>query len=325
MNTIKLSIVVPTYNRPLLLQKCLYALALQRLNNDDYEIIVVSDGPDCETEYLMRTWIKKRRSLNIRFFSLPEKKGPAAARNYGWLNARGPLIAFTDDDCVPDKNWSAAFLKSYVPGDRVAFTGKTIVPVSKYPTDHELNTLGLQFADFITANCCCPKNVLEAVGGFDERFTMAWREDTDLEFKLIYEGIEIIKNPKATVIHPVRTAPWGISIKEQKKTMFNALLYKKHPLMYRKKIQLSPPFNYYLIIGGAILVVSGAVARSMPVIGIGLLVWVGQTGWFIKRRLSATVLSARHITEMVVTSMAIPFLSIFWQFYGAVKYKVLFF
>ncbi|MDR6943184.1 glycosyltransferase family 2 protein [Mucilaginibacter pocheonensis] len=324
MNNIKISVVIPTYNRPILLQKCLQALAMQRLNKDQYEIIVVSDGPDSKTERLLNTWIKRRRSLNIKYFSLFTKKGPAAARNYGWLNARGHLVAFTDDDCVPDKNWLSAYLKSYRTGDKVAFTGKTTVPVPNQPTDHELNTSGLQFADFITANCCCPKGVLKMIGGFDERFTMAWREDSDLQFKLINEGVEIIKVETAQVVHPVRKAPWGVSIKDQKKTMFNALLYKKHPWLYRKKIQSRPPFQYYFMIGGAGLAFAGLVATSIPLIAVGGLIWAGFTGSFIKKRLSATAKTTRHISEMIVTSVVIPFLSIFWQLYGAVKYRVLF-
>lgn len=324
MNNIKISVIIPTYNRPVLLQKCLHALADQRLNKDQYEIIVVSDGPDIETERLVNTWIKKRRSLNIRFYSLIKKKGPAAARNYGWLSARGELIAFTDDDCVPDKNWLAAYLKSYTTGYKVAFTGKTTVPVPSRPTDHELNTSGLQFADFITANCCCPKNVLEMVGGFDERFTMAWREDSDLEFKLINEGIEIIKVETAQVVHPVRKAHWGVSIKEQKKTMFNALLYKKYPWLYRKKIQPRPAFEYYFMITGAVLTVVGFTGNLVSLAALGGLVWVGFTGSFIKKRLSSTAKTTKHVLEMVVTSVAIPFLSIFWQLYGAIKYRVLF-
>jgi glycosyltransferase involved in cell wall biosynthesis len=321
---IKISVVVPTCNRPLLLLKCLHALAGQNFDKKNYEIIIVSDGPDQETEQQMKVWIKKRRSLRIRYFSLSEQKGPAAARNYGWLNAMGKLIAFTDDDCIPDRNWLKAFSECYTPGEKVAFTGKTMVPVSKRPTDYELNIHHLQFADFITANCCCPKDVLKAVGGFDERFTMAWREDSDLELKLINEGIEIMKVENAFVAHPVRKAAWGVSMKEQRKTMFNALLYKKYPEMYRRKIRSKAPLNYYLMVSGFALMMVG-IALHMNLLSIsGFIIWIGLTVLFTIKRLSSTILSIKHISEMVVTSLAIPFLSIFWQFYGAVKYRVLF-
>ena len=69
---------------------------------------------------------------------------------------------------------------------------------------------------------------------------MAWREDSDLEFRLLQQGIPIWRLQNALVIHPVRKASWGVSLKEQKKGMFNALLYKKYPGLYRKKIQPRP-------------------------------------------------------------------------------------
>ena len=321
--SIKVSVVVPTYNRPDLLLRCLRALVAQKLHRDEYEIIVVSDGPDGITEKRVTNWLK-RRLHHLRYFVLPEKKGPAAARNFGWLNARAPLVAFTDDDCIPEKHWLQSFVSDYKSGAAIAFTGNTIVPISNRPTDYELNLANLQTADFITANCCVTKKALEQTGGFDEQFTMAWREDSDLEFKLIKENIPIVKIEQAIVVHPVRNVPWGISIKEQRKTMFNALLYKKYPALYRQKIQPSAPLNYYAIIAGFSLTVCG-IAYNLKALSLpGLIIWLGLTITFIARRLMATRLSFKHVTEMVVTSVAIPFLSIYWQFYGAFKYRVLF-
>ena len=84
---------------------------------------------------------------------------------------------------------------------------------------------------------------------------MAWREDSDLEFKLLQKQIPIIHLTEALIVHPVREAPWGISIKEQRKGMYNALLYKKYPELYRKKIQPSPPWNYYIIVLSVLLMI----------------------------------------------------------------------
>lgn len=65
-----------------------------------------------------------------------------------------------------------------------------------------------------------------AGGGFDERFRMAWREDSDLHFRSLERSYKLGHAPMAKVIHPVRPARWGISVHEQRKSMFNALLYK---------------------------------------------------------------------------------------------------
>jgi glycosyltransferase involved in cell wall biosynthesis len=317
----QISVIVPTYRRPDLLLRCLRALISQQFNRNEYEVIVVSDGPDELTQNMFEKWIRPKQH-KIRYYNLPEKKGPAAARNYGWLLAKGELVAFTDDDCMPDKYWLQGFANAYTPGSMVAFSGKTIVPMPKKPTDYERNVGHLQTADFITANCCCSKSALRRSGGFDEEFRMAWREDSDLEFKLLEERIPIVKTTDAVVVHPVRKAQWGISIKEQKKTMFNALLYKKYPGLYRQKIQPNPPVFYYAIIASFLMVLCGLILHSEGLLITGAMFWIGLTSLFIFRRLRYTTLRMEHVLEMTVTSVFIPFLSIYWQVYGALKYKV---
>ena len=86
------------------------------------------------------------------------------------------------------------------------------------------------------------------MGGFDERFTAAWREDSDLAFTVLERHECIVRAPRAIVVHPVRAARWGSSIGQQRKSMYNALLYKKHPALYRARVQASPPWRYYLIV-----------------------------------------------------------------------------
>jgi glycosyltransferase involved in cell wall biosynthesis len=318
----QISVVVPTYRRPELLLRCIRALITQRFKRDQFEIIIVSDGPDDSTSDLVRKYFR-RRVQQVHYYALPEKKGPAAARNYGWLVARGELIAFTDDDCIPEKNWLQSFADAYKTSGTSAFTGRTVVPIAKRPTDYELNIANLQTADFITANCCCTKKALEMTGGFDEQFSMAWREDSDLEFKLMQEHIRIARVERAVVVHPVRKVRWGISIMEQKKTMYNALLYKKYPELYRQKIQQRPPVVYYATILSFLTFLGGLASGSKVVAVSGGSLWCGLTTVFIVRRLRHTSLSANHIAEMTVTSMVIPFLSIYWQAYGDFKFKTI--
>ena len=318
-----ISVIVPTYCRPQLLKNCLKALLLQKFDKSQYEIIVVSDGPDEQTKKIFDE-LAGYDQPTLRFLQMPVKKGPAAARNYGWLNAKGNIIAFTDDDCLPDTYWLKEIVAHCNPDEDIAITGQVKVPISKKPTDYERNTQHLQTADFITANCACTKNALVKAGGFDEQFSMAWREDSDLEFKFINNNIPIKRVNTALVIHPVRKSAWGVSIKEQKKTMYNALLYRKHPRLYREKIKAKTPVLYYMLISGFILMVAGLLIANHVLAITGLAIWLGLTIFFIAKRLYKTKLTLNHITEMVVTSLLIPFLSVFWQWYGAVKYRVLF-
>src|SRR3954471_13882399 len=258
---IKISVVVPTYNRPSLLSRCLSALLNQSFLKNDYEIIIVSDGMDTATRERIESFITSQHPV-ICFYSLTEKKGPASARNAGWRKASGELIAFTDDDCIPDSKWLESLWSNHTLSRNnklAAYTGRLIVPIPPNPTDYELNIRNLENADFITANCACTKRALELVEGFDETYTMAWREDSDLQFKFMEKGVPIYSVSNAIVTHPVRKAVWGISIKEERKGMFDALLYKKYPRLFRDKIQSSPLWLYYFMISFCFLFLTGLV------------------------------------------------------------------
>ncbi|HXL55663.1 MAG TPA: hypothetical protein VN958_05365 [Chitinophagaceae bacterium] len=105
---------------------------------------------------------------------------------------------------------------------------------SRNPTDFERNTALLEHVDFVTANCACTKKALEKIGGLDEDFTMAWREDSAFEFDLLENDITIIKVNEAIIVHPVRTA-WGISIMEQKKACSIRCFIRNTQLFINKK------------------------------------------------------------------------------------------
>jgi GT2 family glycosyltransferase len=319
---VKISVVIPTYRRPALLQSCLKALAAQHFDPADYEVIVVSDGYDAASEAVVRQWQAQHPSF--RYYHLPRKGGPAAARNLGWQRAVGTLVAFTDDDCLPEPGWLRGFLAAYSGEREAAFTGRVRVPVTGLPTDYEKNVAGLETADFVTANCLCTRAALQRIGGFDERFSMAWREDSDLEFKLMLAGIPIRYKVDAVVVHPARPAPWGVSIREQKKSRFNALLYKKYPDLYRRKIQKGPRWDYYLIVLCLPLLVAG-LAAGVPTLAVtAVACWLLLTARFAAARLAGTSRERRHVLEMIVTSAVIPFACVYWRLYGAWKYKVFF-
>ena len=303
--------------------RCLAALGQQSLGKNEFEIIVVNDGPGEASADIMKQLAENK--CHYKYLTLDEKKGPAAARNLGWRSSSAELIAFTDDDCLPDKDWLKALVNSYQDDMMIAFTGSIIVPISERPTDFARNTAHLEKAEFVTANCCITRQALIAIDGFDERFSMAWREDSDLEFKLLSFGIPIKRVEAAQVVHPVRQAKWGISIKEQHKGIFNALLYKKFPALYRSKIQPSPAWDYYIIVFSSFVFIVGVIKMESGIIIPSLLIWSLLMIKFIRRRLIGASHSFAHILEMIVTSMVIPFVSIYWQLYGAIKYRVLFF
>lgn len=325
--SVLLSVVIPTYRRPDLLKKCLFALAHQDFPFSQFEIIVVSDGPDSATTDMINEFKEEfKQNPDLHFLFTDVKKGPAAARNLGWKEAKGELIAFTDDDCVPASDWLASYYRSYLACNKklISFTGKVIVPIPKLPTDYEKNVSNLETADFITANCACSKQALKQINGFDEEFPIAWREDSALEFALLKQDIPILKIETAVVTHPVREVPWGISLKEQKKSMFNALLFKKFPELYRRKISAQPVWSYYGIIILSVATVTFFVINKPLLAMIAAVLWFYLIVDFIFKRLKHTNLSVSHKMEMIFTSLMIPYLSVFWTLRGAIRYNVFF-
>lgn len=318
----RVSVVVPTYRRPDLLGRCLTALARQRLPCDEYEVIVADDAANEAT----RQEVARLAGDGMRLAYVPVtgNHGPAAARNAGWRQARGDIIAFTDDDCIPDSGWLAEGIKAFADPAVIAATGETIVPLPPSPTDYELNTANLQHCEFITANCFVRRDALEAVGGFDERFTTAWREDSDLHFRLLDDGGVIRKVASAVVVHPARSARFGACLAEQRKVRFDALLFRKHRRHFRERIRPLWPRHYYVIVGSAVIATAAALAGTWWLTLAALLVWLAFTLRFVARRLHRTTREFWHVVEMILTSLAIPFLSIFWRLYGAVRYRVLF-
>src|SRR5439155_26619516 len=143
-------------------------------------------------------------------------------------------------------------------------------------------------------------------GGFDERFPLAWREHSDLHFRLLEAGACIVREPRAIVVHPVRPAPWGVSISQQRKSMFDALLFKKHPRLYRERIRRSPPWDYYAIVAlvpaAALLLPARHAGAAATCASLALLLVV-RIAW---KRLRHTSHSPAHVVEMVATSALIP-------------------
>jgi glycosyltransferase involved in cell wall biosynthesis len=318
----RISVIIPTYKRPALLMECIKALARQTFDKAAFEVIVVSDGPDRITQKLVTSW-KHTGLLDIEYIPLDRKKGPAAARNTGWKIASGELIAFTDDDCQPEPSWLEELWDASQTMDAALFSGRVIVPLSDAPTDYEWNTAKLETAEFITANCACQRSVMERTGGFDERFEMAWREDSDLYFNARWQHIPLIHLNNAVVVHPVRKASWGVSLKEQKKTMYNALLYKKYPQEYKQLIREKPPVLYYLMVLLPVIAVIMALLQNYSgalIMGAGWLLLVMYFAWMRLRHKSH---AWPHVFEMMVTSACIPFLSVYWNWYGSWKYRVL--
>lgn len=99
MNPIKVSVVIPTFNRRRVLERTLPSLLAQDFPPENYEVIVVVDGSTDGTAQMLRDC---KPMCSFRVLD-SEHRGPGAARNVGIRAAVGELVLFLDDDfiCTP--------------------------------------------------------------------------------------------------------------------------------------------------------------------------------------------------------------------------------
>ena len=177
-----ISVVVPTRDRPELLQRCLAALEKQTV---PVEIVVVEDS---------------------------EGRGPAWARNQGVRQAQGQIVCFTDDDCAPFPSWAEALAKPILGEEAQATAGPTLMGEGATAADHAWEAIvgylqeqaakpGTASPGFAaTANLACSKELLEQLP-FDESFPAAAGEDRDWAARAAEMGAAPMFVPGAPVIH----------------------------------------------------------------------------------------------------------------------------
>jgi GT2 family glycosyltransferase len=195
------SVIVPTRHRPEMLERCLERLApsAQALPASAYEVIVTDDGSAPSAKSIVD------RFDFARWTKGPER-GPATNRNHGAAEARGDWLLFTDDDCLPDPGWIAAFGRAVArEGDIAVFEGRTYAdrPRRTIAETAPLNeTGGMLWA----CNLAIRKDVFVSLGRFDERFPYAVLEDVELRIRLRKKGLVARFLPDAAVCHPWRPA-----------------------------------------------------------------------------------------------------------------------
>jgi glycosyltransferase involved in cell wall biosynthesis len=202
----EISVVVPTRDRARRLQRLLTSLREQTLDRAAFEVIVVDDGSGDETPRLLESE-GERGGLAIRVIRRERPGGPAAARNEGWRSARGPVVAFTDDDCVADAAWLEAGLAAAKRDPGAIVQGRTDPDPEEWksfgPFSHTLR-IPEPTPWFETCNVFYPREVLERLDGFDEHvFSAPAGEDADLAWRAIEQGTPHAFAGEALVYHAV--------------------------------------------------------------------------------------------------------------------------
>jgi peptidoglycan/xylan/chitin deacetylase (PgdA/CDA1 family)/GT2 family glycosyltransferase len=234
----RVSVIIPTHRRPEALARVLGALAKQTFPPNDFEILVVMDGPCAETQHLLENITVPS---HLKWFT-QAWRGVSAARNLGVREARGELLAFLDDDIIPGPDWLAVHVRGHARGE-VVFSGYQQAPDSPglfvgEATDWSLKHLircsrpgyEPEYEDLPAGNMSILKRHLDAVGGWDEQFEgYGGEEDQELGMRLVSSGLRLYFEP-AALVHHYQVKSWRRYLQDQRVTgRAHRILISKHP------------------------------------------------------------------------------------------------
>jgi histidinol-phosphate phosphatase family protein len=247
-------------------------------------------------------------------------RGPAAARNLGWRAVPRAVdwIAFLDDDVLVPRDWCAALAADLAAADahRVAATQAEIdvpLPSDRRPTDWERGAAGLSEAWWITADMAYRRDALAAVGGFDERFPRAFREDADLALRVQDTGRRLVVGRRRTA-HPVRPAGRWASLHQQRGNADDVLMRRVHGRSWadRARAATGRRPQHVAITAAALTALGGTLTRRPVLAALGALGWAAGTAEFAWARIAAGPRDRAEVTTMLATSVAIPPAAVWW-------------
>lgn len=203
----QISVVIPTFNRPKQLKKCLQGLSVNFPGHA--EVIVVSDGGDRDLFPDLSTFASR---LNLKVIHA-DHGGPAAARNIGLAEVQAPIVLYLDDDCIPESGWLDQLSSSVSLDPPVAAGGRTVngIPDCVYAetfqlildlVDRDRQTRNYPVFFLSSNNMGFPTEALRAIGGFDSNYQTS--EDRELCRRWKRSGYELIINPDAILAHSPR-------------------------------------------------------------------------------------------------------------------------
>ena len=244
------SVVIPTYNRRPILEKCLRAMEQQvlRANTqiEGYEIVVVDDGSTDGTV----EWLQRENFPHVKLYE-QDHKGAAVARNLGVEKAIGDTIIFIDSDLVVLEGFlqhhADALTTHYTRhGNDCVFTYGRVVNTCNFedPTSEPFKVTDYSQAFFATGNVAISKHWLTQAGLFDVQLTQYGWEDLELGVRLKNLGLKLFKCPEAVGYHwhppfSLDDLPRLIDVEIQRARM-GVVFYQKHPTLdVRMMIQMT--------------------------------------------------------------------------------------
>jgi GT2 family glycosyltransferase len=226
-----ISVVVCSYNGARTIRDCCEGLL--RLDYPNFEVIVVNDGSSDATPEIVSEY-------DFRLIST-ENRGLSNARNTGWQEARGEIVAYIDDDAYPDPHWLTFLAAAFMRTSHVGIGGPNLPPPGDGPiADCVANAPGGPVHVLLSdteaehipgCNMAFRKTALQAIAGFDPQFRTAG-DDVDVCWRLQQQGWSIGFSPAAMVWHHRRNSVRTYWRQQQGYGKAEALLEKKWPEKY---------------------------------------------------------------------------------------------
>lgn len=306
-------VVIPTIGRPNV-ETLLRALAMMR-GAQPASVTVVDDRPRGTQLRLRVPPPLDSRLLVLRGFG----RGPAAARNLGWRCGNAAWVVFLDDDVLVTPRWAHALEADlHVAPDVAAVQGHVVVPLpsGRRPTDWERSVHGLERASWITADMAVRRTALEDVGGFDERFPRAYREDADMALRLLDRGWNLARGERLTLHLVTPASPW-VSVRAQAGNADDVLMEALHGRGWRVRAGAAPGCiaSHRLNVGAALgalgLLLIRSTGAALPrgtraVACASTALWGMTLARFAWRRIAPGPRTRREVATMLVTSPLIP-------------------
>lgn len=237
--TVTVSIVICTRNRPDHLRECLEHVSALTPPADEV-IVVDNSGGDEETEYLARVFGAR--------YVLERTPGLSRARNRGLAESHCDIVAYLDDDCIPDSRWLDHLLRPFadervaaVAGDIIRFTDKNARLQEAYREFEQMRYLNqetpcwFEIASFggvgSGGNMAFRKRSCTGSALFDERlgrgapFRIA--EENCAFASLLADGYSTVRTPAARVYHPAK--PRDLEQEATSTIAYWLLLFTKFP------------------------------------------------------------------------------------------------
>jgi cellulose synthase/poly-beta-1,6-N-acetylglucosamine synthase-like glycosyltransferase len=308
----EVSIIIPTFNGALRIGNCLNAL-LRQAPGRSVEIIVVNDGSTDKTAVVVGQYSGVRLISQVN-------SGPAAARNRGALEARGMIILFTDDDCVPTADWLDAMLAPFDDPEVVGAKGvyrthqKSLVArfVQIEYEDRYRLMADLDRIDFIdTYSAAFRRDRFLEMTGYDTSFLVACAEDIELSYRMSARGWKMKFAPAAIVYHTHPDTLWRYLKKKYKFAFWRVLALRKNPSKAVKDSHTPQVMKLQLLFAPALLlalvfdlVVRPGVPSSALVLAAFLVTTLPFALWAIRKDptvglLSPALLAARACAQVL--------------------------